>query len=85
MNEIDIITLISVIITTIATVALAIFTWRYVKFTRKLAEETNKLVTETKRMIDQMNMTDVAVFFKKEKYIKRKNILKGNSVMYYSV
>lgn len=63
----EIITLISSIIMAIATGALAIFTWRYVKFTGKLAQETKELATETKRMVDQMNMSDVAVFFKNER------------------
>ncbi len=64
---IEIMILIVGVVTAIATVALAIFTWCYVKFTRKLAEESNKLVTETKRMVDEMNMSDVAVFFKNER------------------
>ena len=66
------ITLIPSITIAIATIYLAIFTKRYVDFTHELARETNKLVTETKRMVDQMNMADVAVFFKNEKYSIRK-------------
>ena len=69
----EIMILIAAGITAIATVALSIFTWHYVKFTRELAEQTNKLVTETKRMVDQMNMADVAVFFRNEKVIAAKN------------
>lgn len=70
----SIIDLISSITIAFATVALAIFTWRYVKFTGKLAQETKELATETKRMVDQMNMSDVAVFFKNERPARNNNI-----------
>ena len=70
----EIMTLISSIIAAIATVALAIFTWLYVKFTSKLAQQTKELATETKRMVDQMNMSDVAVFFRNERPTSKVNI-----------
>ena len=61
------ITIVVVSVTAFATVLLAIFTGFYVSFTHKLAKGTNELLKETKRMVDQMNMSDVAVFLKNER------------------
>ena len=66
------VTIIAASVTAIATFFLAIFTGMYVHFTNKLAKKTNELVIETKRMVDQMNMAEVVVFFKNEKYSKEK-------------